>query len=248
MRLLIADDEAPLRAWLRRLLLENAADAEIVAECGDGTTALAEIERLRPDAAFLDIRMPGLSGLEVAARLAVPCRVVFVTAFDEFAVDAFERAALDYLLKPVTAERLAKTLERLRATLHASPDTAALVRELLTRLPVRAPVERLTWLSAGEGDGVRLIAVDEVDSFEAADKYTVVHAGTGKWLIRLSLKELEDRLDSRDFWRIHRGVLVRVAAISQVHRDLMGRLWVAFRSGGKLQPVSRACAHLFRQM
>jgi len=249
MRLLIADDEAPLRAWLKRLLAQSAPDVEIVAEAGDGTTALAEIERLRPDAAFLDIRMPGLSGLEVASRLAVPCRLVFVTAYDEFAVQAFEKAALDYLLKPVTTERLSVTLQRLRTTLPPQHDPAALARELLAQLAAR-PVtpEPLRWLRVGEGETVRLLDVQEVDSFEAADKYTIVRSGSREWLMRVSLKELESLLDPQAFWRIHRGTLVRVAAIAQVKRDLMGRLWVEFRGGGKMQPVSRSYAQLFRQM
>lgn len=247
MRILIADDEPLLRDWLRRLLGEIAADVEVVAECADGTDALTTIERLHPDAAFLDIRMPGLSGLEVAARLGVPCRVVFVTAYDEFAVQAFERAAVDYVLKPVTAERLGVTLQRLRSAVPGAPDHAALARELLARLAA-APAAPLRWLRVAAGEGVRLIDTAEVDSFEAADKYTLVRVGGGEWLIRMSLRELEEQLDGAAFWRIHRSVLVRVAAISQVRRDLMGRLWVEFRSGGKSQPVSRSFAGLFRQM
>lgn len=248
MRLLIADDEAPLRAWLKRLLAEAAPEAEIVAEAGDGDAALRDIERLRPDAAFLDIRMPGLSGLEVAARISVPCRVAFVTAYDEFAVEAFERAALDYLLKPVTLQRLEKTLGRLRQALPDAPDTAALARELLAHLKPAPAAETLRWLRVGQGEAVRLIDVAEVDCFEAADKYTIVHAGPRQWPIRTTLKELESALDPQAFWRIHRGALVRIAAIAQVRRDLMGRQWVEFRSGAKAQPVSRAYAHLFRQM
>lgn len=249
MRLLIADDEAPLRAWLKRLLAQVAPDVEIVAEAGDGATALAEIERLRPDAALLDIRMPGLSGLEVAARLTTPCRVVFVTAHDEFAVQAFEQAALDYLLKPVGAERLGVALQRLRSALPPQNDGAALARELLARLAGQpAPAETLRWLRVGEGETVRLLDVRDVDCFEAADKYTLVHGGGQQWLIRVSLRELEIQLDPQDFWRIHRGALVRVAAIAQVRRDLMGRAWVEFRSGAKVQPVSRGYAHLFRRM
>lgn len=245
MRLLIADDEAPLRAWLARLLREAAPDAEIVAEVGDGEAALAAIERLAPDAAFLDIRMPGLSGLEVAARLAVPCRVVFVTAHDEFAVAAFEQAAADYLLKPVTAERLAKTLQRLRQP--APAEAAALLRLLLAQAapPARQP---LRWLRVGSGDTVELLDVAEVAHFAAADKYTTVHAGQRQWLIRTPLKELEESLDPGRFWRIHRGLLVRVDAIRGVRRDPMGRLWAELHGGGPALPVSRSYAHLFRQM
>lgn len=249
MRLLIADDEEPLRAWLSRLLTKIAPDVEIVAEVGDGVAALAEIERLRPDAALLDIRMPGLSGLEVTARLTVPCRVAFVTAYDEFAIEAFERAALDYLLKPVTAERLAITLQRLRATLPAPDDTAALARELLARLsPQPARREPLRWLRVEEGGSIRLIDVQEVDAFESDDKQTVVRIGMREWRVRLSLRELEGQLDGNAFWRIHRGAVVRVAAIGQVRSDLLGRLWVEFYSSGKALLVSRSCAHLFRQM
>lgn len=246
MRLLIADDEAPLRAWLARLIAEVAPTAEIVAEAADGAAALALIEQLKPDAALLDIRMPGLSGLEVAARIGIPCRVIFVTAYDEFAVQAFEQAAVDYLLKPVTAARLAKALERLP---RAAPAGDALLRELLARLgPAAGPAQPLRWLRAGQGDRVRLIDVAEVDRFEAADKYTTLHVGGQEWLIRTALKELEQQLDPDAFWRIHRGTLVRVAAIREVRRDLMGRLWVELKSGGQPLPVSRSHAHLFRQM
>lgn len=245
LRLLIADDEPPLRDWLRRLLAEVAPAAEIVAEAGDGDTALAQIEAQRPDVAFLDIRMPGLSGLEVAAR-APACRVVFVTAYDEFAVQAFEQAAVDYLLKPVTAERLVTTMQRLAAK-APSVDQTTLLRDLLARLDSPRP-PALRWLRVGDADTVQMLDVNEVDHFEAADKYTTVHAGSREWLIRTPLKELEQQLDADAFWRIHRGTLVRVAAIRQVSRDLMGRLWAELHSSGQPVAISRRYAHLFRQM
>jgi DNA-binding LytR/AlgR family response regulator len=245
LRLLIADDEPPLRDWLRRLLAEVAPNAEIVAEAGDGDTALAQIEALRPDVAFLDIRMPGLSGLEVAARATAPCRIVFVTAYDEFAVQAFEQAAVDYLLKPVTAERLARTIERLQTS--PAPDQAALLRELLARLD-SPRLQTLRWLRVGNGEAVEMLDVNTVDRFEAADKYTTVHAGPREWLIRTPLKELERQLDGEAFWRVHRGTLLRVAAIRRVQRDLMGRWWAELQSGGAPVAISRRYAHLFRQM
>jgi DNA-binding LytR/AlgR family response regulator len=247
LRLIIADDEPPLRAWLRRLLAEVAPDADVIAEAADGNTALAQIERLRPDAALLDIRMPGLSGLEVAARITQPCRVVFITAYDEFAVQAFEQAAVDYLLKPVTAERLAKAMTRLGGG-APPPVQTDLVRRLIERLEhaQRPPV--LRWLRVGDGDAVRLIDVAEVDRFEATDKYTTVFSGEHQWLIRVPLKELERQLDPEAFWRVHRGTLVRVAAIRQVRRDLMGRLWLDLRADGAPVPVSRRHAERFRQM
>ncbi|HEX8987866.1 MAG TPA: LytTR family DNA-binding domain-containing protein [Rhodocyclaceae bacterium] len=244
MRLVIADDEAPLRDWLARLLAEVAPAAEIVASVGDGDAALAAIDTLRPDAALLDIRMPGLTGLEVAARLRAPCRIIFVTAHEEFAVQAFEQAAVDYLLKPVTAERLARALDRLP---RAQPPAEALLQDLLARLH-SGPARPLRWLRAGQGDAVRLIDVDEVDRFEAADKYTEIHVGKHHWLIRTALKELESQLDPDAFWRIHRGTLVRVAAIREVRRDAMGRLWLELRSGSVPLPVSRSYAQRFRQM
>ncbi|MBU1237570.1 MAG: LytTR family DNA-binding domain-containing protein [Gammaproteobacteria bacterium] len=247
LRLLIADDEPPLRDWLRRLLADVAPDAQIVAEAGDGDTALAKIDALRPDVAFLDIRMPGLSGLEVAARTRAPCRVVFVTAYDEFAVQAFEQAAADYLLKPVTAARLATTMERIGSVPAAAmqPD---LLRDLLNHLDAAAKPQALRWLRVGTPDAVRLIDVDEVDCFEASDKYTMIRVGNREWPIRTPLRELEQQLDPGAFWRVHRGTLLRVAAIRQVQRDLMGRLWAELHSGGKPVAVSRRYAHLFRQM
>ena len=244
LRLLIADDEPPLRDWLRRLLAEVAPDAEIVAEAGDGDAALAQIEALRPDVAFLDIRMPGLSGLEIAARTSA-CRVVFVTAYDEFAIQAFEQAAVDYLLKPVTAERLARTMERLQSP--PAPDQAGLLRDLLARLDDPRP-QALRWLRVGNGEAVEMIDVATVDRFESADKYTTVHIGTREWLIRTPLKELERQLDANAFWRVHRGTLLRVAAIKRVQRDLMGRLWAELQAGGPPVAISRRYAHLFRQM
>lgn len=244
MRLVIADDEAPLRDWLARLVAEVAPSAQIVASAADGDAALAAIERLRPDAALLDIRMPGLSGLEVAARIGTPCRIIFVTAYEEFAVQAFEQAAIDYLLKPVTTERLAKALARLQA---APPPAHELLEDLLARLGHAVP-ERLRWLRVGQGDAVRLIDVAEVDRFEAADKYTTVHVGDQQWLIRTPLKELESQLDPEAFWRVHRGTVVRVAAVREVRRDAMGRLWLELRAGGAPLPVSRSYANRFRQM
>jgi DNA-binding LytR/AlgR family response regulator len=247
LRLVIADDEPPLRAWLKRLVAEVAPDAEVVAEAADGETALAQIEHLRPDAALLDIRMPGLSGLEVAARITQPCRIVFVTAYDEFAVQAFEQAAVDYLLKPVTAERLARTMARLGSG-PSRVDQADLLRQLIDRMEKQAQPQALRWLRVGDADAVQLIDVADVDRFEAMDKYTTVFAGKRQWLIRVPLKELEQQLDPEAFWRVHRGTLVRVAAIRQVRRDLMGRLWLDLHGGDTPVAVSRSHAHRFRQM
>lgn len=249
MRVLIADDEAPLRSWLRRLLAERAPGVEVVGEAANGREALDRIRTLQPDVAFLDIRMPELSGLEVAAQAGGLCRIVFVTAYDEFAVAAFEQAAVDYLVKPVTAERLDRTLARL-AQAPVAADEAALVRALLKKLDAPAATAgktTLRWLRVGTDETVHLVDVGEVDFFRAADKYTEVHQGERAWLVRNSLSELEKELDAQAFWRIHRSILVRVAAIREAKRDLMGRLWVHLASGGAPLPVSRAHAHLFNR-
>jgi DNA-binding LytR/AlgR family response regulator len=248
-RLLIADDEAPLRDWLRRRLAEVAPQAQIVAEVADGVAALAAIEAHVPDVAFLDIRMPGLSGLEVAARAAGRCRIVFVTAYDEFAVVAFERAAVDYLLKPVTTERLAQTWARL-AVPAPEAQLAGLLRELLAAAPpaVSTRPAPLRWLRLGLGETVHLVDAHTVDYFEAADKYTTVHAEGKALLMRTGLGELEQQLDPERFWRIHRSIIVRVDAIDSVTRDLMGRVWVKLCDSGKPLPVSRTYAHLFNRM
>lgn len=255
MRVLIADDEAPLRDWLRRQLATLDPSIDIVAETGDGPATLAAIENHRPDVAFLDIRMPGCSGLDVAARCAGVCHVVFVTAYDEFALAAFEKAAVDYLVKPVRSERLERTLERLRPLVgSARPPAPALPAETLRQLlealqPAAASIARpLRWLTAGSADQVRLIDVQLVDYFAAQDKYTEVHTPAETALVRVPLSRLEEQLDRELFWRIHRSHIVRVAAIEHVRRDLMGRLSLKLAGRAESLPVSRAFSHLFKAM
>lgn len=252
MRVLIADDEPPLRDWLRRQLTALDPGIDIVAETGDGPATLAAIESARPDVAFLDIRMPGCSGLDVAAACTGICHVVFVTAYDEFAVAAFEKAAVDYLVKPVRGERLLRTLERLRPMIVAArPALAAdTLKQLIDALqpPTAAASRPLRWLTAGAADQVRLIDVQTVDYFAARDKYTEVHARTENALVRVPLARLEEQLDPEMFWRIHRGYIVRVAAIDVVRRDLMGRLSLKLAGRAESLPVSRAFGHRFKVM
>jgi DNA-binding LytR/AlgR family response regulator len=268
----VADDEAPLRAGLIRQLQSLAGQLglrlEVVAEAAHGAAALAawrEAPAGGIDAAFLDIRMPELSGLEVAARIAQEaspahpaCQLVFVTAYDEFAVAAFEQAAVDYLVKPVTPERLEKTLRRLtteRPPSAPNHNWEAPLRELqalLGQLPATAPVsptttQPLRWLRVGNEQAVQLLDVHSVDFFRAADKYTEAWSGGQPHLVRLALGELETQLDPDRFWRIHRSVVVRVDAIHEARRDLMGRLFVHLHGGGEALPVSRSHAHLFNR-
>jgi DNA-binding LytR/AlgR family response regulator len=264
MSAVIADDEPRLAAYLEKTLRTCWPELEIVGRAANGEQALQMIGALQPDVAFLDVQMPGLSGLEVAARLVAqerapdaagavgsPCRLVFVTAFDQYAIEAFESAAVDYLLKPVTAERLAKTVERLRsrapgarAALGAGP--LGELRQLLEQLQHKPSY--LHWLQLSVRDEITLLPVAEVDVFQSSDKYTLVRNAKGEWLLRTALKDLEPQLDPQEFWRIHRGAIVRVAAIARVSRDLRGQFLLELRGNARKLVVSRPYAHLFRAM
>jgi DNA-binding LytR/AlgR family response regulator len=254
-RALIADDEPNLAAYLRNRLLAAWPDLDIVGLAGNGPEALRLIEEHDPDVLFLDIRMPGLTGLDVARRTAEGVHIVFVTAYDQYALEAFERDAVDYLLKPVTDERLAQTVRRLRGRLRTPPPPAEINRALdaLTRvLPALsggAPVPgRLAWIRAAVGNQVRLIAVEEVCYFRANDKYTSVFTAEGEALIRTPLKELGDQLDPDRFWQVHRGTIVNLTHVASAVRDLSGRTQIKLKSRPETLAVSRAFAQRFRQM
>ncbi len=243
---LLAEDEAPQRAELRAMLAQAWPELAIVAECEDGLEALEALDAARPDIAFLDIRMPGLSGLDVARQAGAGTQIVFITAYDEFALPAFDAGAVDYLLKPVRADRLAATIARLRERrLPASIDFAALEQVLRGRL---APARAITWITANSGDTVRMIAVDDVLFFQAEDKYTRVATTADNVHIRMSLKELTQRLDPDIFWRVHRNAIVRVSAIRHVRPDEDGRLHVWLDGIAEPLRVSDAFRHLFRGM
>lgn len=247
---LIADDEPVLRAHLRRLLAEQWPDLQIVGEAEDGEKAVQIADKQRPDIAFLDISMPGQSGLEAAAEINDFCRIVFVTAYDEYAIEAFEKQAVDYLLKPVTAERLARTVDRLQNALENENKLSGhIIDELLSRLGrATSPSQYLQWLKAGKGDGVRLIGVDEVCYFQAADKYTRVVIPSGEELIRTSIKKLADSLDPERFWRIHRATIVNVSVIKHATRSFTGRYRLHLKNHKDILTVSRTYSHLFKQM
>jgi DNA-binding LytR/AlgR family response regulator len=246
---LIADDEPHLAAHLAQRLAALWPELELVASAGNGTEALERIQSLRPDIAFLDIRMPGLSGLEVASRLSVPCRLVFVTAYDQFAVEAFEREAIDYLLKPISDERLGRTIARLRSSLAAppvvSPEALLALRDLLAGPGGGGP---LRWIRAQAGQVIRLVAVDEIHYFQATEKYTTVVTRDAELLIRTTIRELAGQLDPAQFWQIHRGTLVNVRQIAAARHDAMGRLTLQLKHRPDILRVSRGYAHLFRQM
>ena len=242
----IADDEEHLRDYLCRRLAAVWPDLEIVAQAANGREALAAINEFDPDIAFLDIRMPGLSGLDVAAQLETDTRVVFITAYDQYAIEAFDRAAVDYLLKPVDDERLSRTVMRLKDSLAGDPGAAA-VREAIAHLTGSEP-RYLNWIKVGQSGETRIVPVDEIAFFKAEHKYTTVATAGGSMLIRRSIRELEDELDPAVFWRVHRSTLVNVRFVEVARRDLRGRFTLTLRGIPETLRVSDTYAHLFRQM
>jgi DNA-binding LytR/AlgR family response regulator len=249
---ILAEDEAPLRNALRAMLQDTWPELRIVAECEDGIAAMEAIAAHRPTLAFLDIRMPGVSGLDVArAAVAAKSLVVFTTAYDEYAVRAFEAGAVDYLLKPLQPERLQRALERIRERLRmaATPDHDVLqqVDALETRL--RPSGTRLIrWISAAVGDSVRMIGIEEVLYFQAQDKYVRVVTAGAEAIIRTPIKDLLAGLDPDAFWQVHRGVIVRVSAIDRVRKDELGKSMLQLRGRDDALPVSAAFLHRFRGM
>jgi len=215
---IIAEDEPMLRARLREALAAQWPELEVAAEAEDGVQALAALAKHRPDVAFLDIRMPGMSGLEVAAAASNRCHVVFVTAYDDHAVAAFEQGAVDYLLKPLDPGRLALAIERVQAKLHQSP---ADLSRLLAQLSDKAP-ERLRWIYASCGLQTRIVAVEQVAAFVAEAKYTRLHGVGYDAHIRKSIKELAGQLDPGLFQQISRGALVNLGKIERIVKDPLG--------------------------
>ena len=242
---LILEDEPLLAEQLRGKLAVLWPGLEIVAMAGNGREALRLARQLQPDIAFLDIRLPGMSGLEVAAALPARTRIVFVTAYDEFALEAFRTAAVDYLLKPVSDERLAATIKRLRR--DESQHREELLK-LLKQAGVGATPAYLQWLRAGLGDTTVLVQVDDVIYFRAEAKYTGAVTREREHLLRRAISELEQQLDPDKFWRIHRSIIVRVDQITSAHRDLRGRYTLSLRDRPEKLRSSQAYGHLFKHM
>jgi DNA-binding LytR/AlgR family response regulator len=248
VRALIADDESHLAEHLRARLAALWPGLEVLPLAANGLEALRALEEDRPEVAFLDIRMPGLTGLEAAGRAGRGTHVVFVTAYDQYAVEAFDRDAVDYVLKPVGDERLERCIERLKAKLAAAQEPPPL-EDVLARLARLAPAAgRLRWVRALKGDVVHQIAVDDVLYFQAQDKYTCVVTREGESLIRMALAELVAQLDPEAFWQVHRSTVVNMNAVASTRRDLGGRVHIRLRDHEAELPVSRAFAHLFKQM
>jgi len=256
---LIADDEPLLREALARQLAQAWPELEVVAQARNGREAIQQFEALGPDVCFLDVHMPGLSGVEAAQQIGRRAHLVFVTAYDQYAVQAFAQGALDYLVKPVEQGRLAETVARLQERLQATepaPDIGALLRQLaaqIAELQGGAAPEPLRWIRAQDGQALRLIPVDDVDYLRADTKYTRVawrdEAGQPvEALVRISLKELLARLDPAQFAQVHRSVVVNLRAISRVSRGDNETADIHLKGRQEVLPVSRSYLHLFRQM
>jgi DNA-binding LytR/AlgR family response regulator len=242
---LIAEDEPLLREQLKRRIGEAWPELVIAFEAQSGSEAIAAFDANPTDVAFLDIRMPGLSGLDVARAIGGRAHVVFVTAYDEYAIAAFEEGAVDYLLKPVTAERMAKVVARLKTRLAATPlDLEA----LLARLVNPPTATHLKWIRASLGNAMRMLPVEEVLFFQAEDKYTKVVTADGEALIKKPIKELFDALDPEAFWQIHRGTIVSLRAIARVERDWRDQPVITLKGRPEKLVVSRTFAHRFKAM
>jgi len=243
---LIAEDEEVLRGELREMLAAQWPELDIVAEAGDGDAACRAAEELAPSIVFLDIEMPTANGLEVARRVSGKCHVVFVTAYDKYAVAAFEQGAVDYVMKPFSAARLDATIARLKERLAGPPaDLTGLLQSLATLTQRK---DYLKWITAAQGDSLRLITVDEICYFRADHKYTLVVTPDSEALIRRPLKALAEEVDPQAFWQIHRSALVSVKQIAGVSRDMRGHLTVKLKQRPETLPVGENYVHLFKQM
>ncbi len=249
---LLADDEDLPRADLRRMLARAWPELQVVAECEHGPAAVEAIDALAPDVAFLDIRMPGLSGLDVARAASGRCHTVFTTAYDSHAVAAFDAGAVDYLLKPISADRLVQAVARLQDRLLAlagAPVLDHLVQQLANRLlPGKDAGQRLRWLSASVGDTIKMFSIDEVLFFQSDEKYTRVVTASDEAHVRRPLRELAEGLDGEAFWQVHRGLIVRASAIARAQRDELGRITLQLKSHPAKLAVSQAWAWRFKPM
>ena len=243
----LAEDEPLLADELADLLNSLWPQLQIVARASDGVAALNAIEEHHPNVAFLDIRMPLLTGIEVARQLAGHCHIAFITSYDEHALEAFEAGAIDYILKPPTAARLATTIQRLKKRLQQPPvDLRWALRDLVERNA--GPPRYLQWINASRGAVVRLITVEEILYFKSDQKYTMVVTAETEALIKKTIKNLTIELDPTMFWQVHRSAVVNVHAIDSVIRDDRGNLTLRLKQRPETLPVSEAYTHLFHQM
>jgi DNA-binding LytR/AlgR family response regulator len=248
---IIADDERLMRDQLRSRLEQVWPELEILAEAKNGEEAVQLVDTHQPDFAFLDIRMPAKTGLEAAREIGTKAHIVFITAYDQYAVEAFDQGAVDYVLKPADTERLTRTVERLKArlTTAAEPnDMSAMLAQLAKQLGIATKPSYLQWIQASIGQELRLIPVEDILFFQSDEKYTRVQTATYEALIRKPVRDLAEELDPQLFWQIHRSTLVNSKAISGVVRDMRGRHLVQIKGLTEKLEVSRSFVHLFKQM
>jgi len=245
---IVAEDEPILRTQLESKLARLWPELEVIASVEDGAAALEALEDRVPDLMFLDIQMPEMTGVEVARHVGGRSHVVFVTAYDQYAIQAFETGAVDYILKPATDERLALTVERLKAKLATPPVDMNAVLARISEQLAGGKREKLQWIKATVGQNLRLIPVGDVLFFQSDEKYTRVVMAEGEALIKTPIRELLDGLDPGTFWQIHRSTLVNVNAIAGVTRDFRGQAHVKIRGKDETLVVSRIYSHLFKQM
>lgn len=245
--ILIAEDEAPQRLAMIDLIKACMPEADIKAICEDGLSALEAMLDVRPDLAFLDIRMPGLSGLEVARAASKKTQIVFTTAYDEHAIKAFETGAVDYLLKPIRQDRLLQTIARVRERYQQQtiPQINDILRALEQKFPP-ATNKWLKWVTASAGDTIKMIAIEDVLFFQAQDKYIRVVSATEEAVIRTPIKELLQTLDPEVFWQIHRSAIVRVSAIEKIKKDELGHFYAWLKQRKESLPISAAFLSKFK--
>lgn len=242
---IIAEDEKALLLDLENQLSSLWPELKIVASVDNGTDALAMFEVHKPQMMFLDIEMPGLTGLEVAQQIGDCCRVVFITAYDSYAIPAFENGAVDYLLKPYQSGRLARAIERVKGRIGAPPALRDMSKEIAAAARSRS---FLTWIKASHGNEVTLITVWDVCYFRADAKYTSVVTPQNEFIIRRSIKELVAELDPDQFWQVHRSTIVNIEAVSSVARSLNGEMVLKLKARPERLSVSEAHRHMFRHM
>lgn len=252
IRAIIAEDEIPSLTLLKKQLLSVWPGLEIVGEAENGIVAKQMIEELRPAFAFLDIKMPGLSGMDVARQTAGMCRVVFITAYDQYAVDAFDNEAVDYILKPATEERLIRTVNRLKTQIDSkSPieNVSETLEKLMAKMNTQQPVQQyLQWVKAQVGDSISLVPVDKIYFFQAKDKYTTVMTKNEEYLIRKTIAELAEELDSALFFRIHRGTIVNAGFIDKINTLPGSRGQLRLKDRPEIHCISRSYSSRFKQM
>lgn len=248
---IIADDERLMRDQLRSRLEQVWPELDILGEAKNGEEAVQLVETHQPDFAFLDIRMPAKTGLEAARDIGTKTHIVFITAYDQYAVEAFDQGAVDYVLKPADPERLGKTVERLKARLQSASepqDMSNMLAQLAKQLGIAPKPNYLQWIQASIGQELRLIPVEDILFFQSDEKYTRVQTATFEALIRKPVRDLAEELDPQLFWQIHRSTLVNSKAISGVVRDMRGRHLVQIKGLNEKLEVSRSFVHLFKQM